>query len=409
MGFLTNIERGIVGLFGQNNTVNLSANSDDKIKNKKGVLPWELKTVCQSRTDIQSWKKAVVATSFEEPLNYHLQLIYKNQTMLDSLLISQIGNRINKSLSAKFSLRKPNGEIDEVQTAFLRSIPTYRKLTKLMLESIYFGYSLTELQLVKHPSGKYYAEVISIPRTNVTPINGRFYKNYLDSTSFINYKQLSEYGTYILEFDTDELGLLNNATPDVIIKKFSKSCWSELGEIYGIPPRVLKTNTQDKAMLNRAQAMMKDSGAAAWYILDESEKMEWAQAVNTNGDVFNNLISLCNNENSMLISGAIIGQDTKNGSKGKEISSQEVLDDLVEADLIYCAEEWNTKAIPALKKLGIITGDVTISYDESEDLDALWTRTKESFPFLEVDPEFVETKFGVKNKGSKQLTYKTFN
>ncbi|WP_446662918.1 phage portal protein family protein, partial [Flavobacterium psychrophilum] len=35
--------------------------------------------------------------------------------------------------------------------------------------------------------------------------------------------------------------MLNKAVSHVLFKRFAQSCWSELCEIYGIPPRVLKT------------------------------------------------------------------------------------------------------------------------------------------------------------------------
>jgi len=97
---------------------------------------------------------------------------------------------------------------------------------------------------------------------------------------------MPEYGAWILEFgQPGELGLLNNCVPHVLMKRFAQSCWSELCEIYDIPPRVMKTNTHDRGMVTRAEKMMKDMGSAAWFIIDGSEEFEFAQGVSTNGDV----------------------------------------------------------------------------------------------------------------------------
>ena len=63
-------------------------------------------------------------------------------------------------------------------------------------------------------------------------------------------------------------GLLNKAVPHALFKKFAHSCWSELCEIYGIPPRYIKTNTQDPEMLDRAEQMLRDMGSAAYFIID---------------------------------------------------------------------------------------------------------------------------------------------
>jgi len=192
--------------------------------------------------------------------------------------------------------------------------------------------------------------------------------------------------------------------PHILFKRFAQSCWSELCEIYGIPPRVMKTTTQDPAMVKRAESMMRDMGAAAWFIIDESEKFEWATAATTNGDVYKNLITLCNNEISMLISGAVIGQDTKNGSNSKEVASQEMLQTLIDADLRTVEQYWNTTVIPALVELGILKGELTYCYEQTEDLAELWKMTNESLPYFEVDPVWVKEKFGVEVTGKREAT-----
>lgn len=228
------------------------------------------------------------------------------------------------------------------------------------------------------------------------------YFDYADEKG-INYREIPEYGTWLMEFgDKNDLGLLNNAVPHVLFKRFAQSCWSELCEIYGIPPRYMKTNTNDPGMLKRAERMMRDMGSAAWFIIDESEQFEFAQTTATNGDVFNNLIRLCDNQNSLLISGAIIGQDTKNGSRSKDESSQGMLAVLIDSDLSLIEQYWNSVIIPGLLNIGIISKPLTYSYPKAENLDELWTRTKEAATFLEINPEWVKTTFGIDVLGAKK-------
>src|SRR5690606_25031665 len=122
-----------------------------------------------------------------------------------------------------------------------------------------------------------------IPRYNVVPQTGMFYPEYGDTSRGIAYRELPEFGTWILEFNSETLGLMNKLVPMALFTRFMESCWSELGEIYGIPPRVLKTNTQDATMLKRAESMMRDMGSASWFIIDETEEFEFAKGVATNG------------------------------------------------------------------------------------------------------------------------------
>jgi hypothetical protein len=383
-------------------TKQLSSNNSTSSKNQR-ILPWKLKSTSKIKNDIRSWERAYNNANAEDSKNFDLQLLFED-VRLDSLLNSQIENRINRCLGADFSLVNNKGEVDQQQTDLLRKMTTFRKITREILNSNYYGYSLVELQLVKMSDNTFNVHISSIPRTNVVPQTGKFYPDYSED-KFILYRTMDEYGTYILEFEgNDRFGLLNKAIPHILMKRFAQSCWSELCEIYGIPPRVMKTNTQDPVMLERAEAMMRDTGAAAWYIIDEHEKFEWATGVDTNGDVYKNLITLCSNETSMLISGAIIGQDTVNGSNSKEKASQDILSDLVKADKVYVEECWNNQIIPALIKLGILKKDVIFRFDAVEDLGELWTRTKDTFPFMNVNPEFVKTKFGIDVLGLKDNT-----
>jgi len=369
-------------------------------KNKKSpakrVLPYELKAVSRVRQDIKSWNNALDMANAEEPKNYPLMQLY-NEVLIDALLTSQIENRKQQIFSAQFSLLNQSGDKDIDQSKNLASLPLFRKLLNAILDSIYLGYSLIELTNEDDR-----LDLIEIPRTNIVPKLGHFYTDYSEDSNPVLYRELPQFGTWIMEFDSKELGLLNKAVPHVLFKRFAQSCWSELCEIYGIPPRVMKTNTQDTAMLNRAESMMNDMGAAAWFIIDETESFEFADGVSTNGDVYNNLIKLCNNELSLLISGAIIGQDTLHGSNNKDQSAQNMLWMLVQSDLNLVQQHMNTQVIPALQSFGLIKGELTFSFDPTEDTKQLWNITKDALPYYHLDIDWMKDKFGLEITGDRK-------
>jgi phage gp29-like protein len=353
---------------------------------------------------VKQWKEAWMQTSSEDdPRNWPLQLIYQYDAMQDALLTSQLENRVNKSLKTEFSIKAKgkDGKKDDEQTERLANSMGFRTIFQEILETPFTGYSLMEMSVVMQEGGDMDLVTTVVPRTNVVPRSGKFYFDYTED-KFLNYREIPEFGSYILEVNTGDVGKLNKAVPHILFKKFALSCWSELCEIFGIPPRVMKTDTQNTSMLNRAVNMMKDMGAAAWYIIDESEKMEWADGINTNGDVFNNLKNALNNEISMLISGAIIGQDTVNGNRSKDESAQKVLDELVVSDLKRAEMIINSVIIPALVSIGFLKGNIKFEFDQTEDLATLWTRTKDSMSEFDVDPEFIRSKFGVQVIGAKK-------
>lgn len=348
------------------------------------------KRISQTRRDIQDWKWArQLALSPTNPKVYLLQDVF-GDVAGDALLTSQMNNRREQTISAPYEMITPDGKVDDNLTKTIRDIPVVTDLMGHVWDSEWYGDSVVELSVEKGVK-----KVTLVNRRNITPSNGKFYYD-VSLGNYVEYRDVKEYGAWLLEFDSGGLGLIDKVVPHVLFKKFAQSCWSELCEIYGIPPRVMKTDTRDPAMLDRAEAMMKEVGAAAWFIIDNTENFQFANGVNTNGDVYNNLINLCNNEISMLVSGAIIGQDTKNGNESKEKVSMSLLARLVDADKRMVETYMNSVVIPAWIRVGWIPATTSrFSFKAVEDTDKLWAYTKELLPYKEVDNDFITEKFGI--------------
>lgn len=380
-------------------------------KNSKGANPLGnglvnqilQKSLSRVRQDVASWNTALtMARKAEKPKRYLLYNLY-DEILIDGLLRSQVSNRFLKSLATTFIISDKSGKVNDEVTAFLQDKIFVNEINKAILETRTHEHSVVELERIGDPANND-LKCTLIKRQNIEPKEGLFYPDYSED-KFIKYREMPEYGTFILEFgNTEGLGLLNCAVPHVLFKRFAQSCWSELCEIAGIPPRVMKTDTQNIAMLRRAERMMKDMGAAAWFIIDENEKFEWAESSKATGEVYERLMKFCNNEISMLISGAIMGQDTKNGSRSKESAMQETLQTLVDSDLSLIEQYWNSIVLPALANIGIIPSDLVFSYPESEDIDQLWKMTNEALGNgYDMDLEWANKTFGFKLTGLRQL------
>lgn len=357
------------------------------------------KAVARIRQDIKSWNRALQLTKIEDNPKWYLYHQLLDEIGLDALLTSQYKNRLLKALKEPIILKKPNGEVDQEQTNILNNAVFTNDINTHILDSIYKAHSLIELSF--NDEGVLQVELI--PRANVDPKFGAVYPDYTDDKKIL-YRETTEYGTWLLEFGKkNDYGLFNAAIPHVLFKRFAQSCWSELCEIYGIPPRYMKTNTQDPTMVKRAEKMMTDMGAAAWFIIDESESFEFAKGVSTSGDVYKNLINLCNNEMSLLMSGAVIGQDTQNGSRSKDESAQDMLQTLIDADLQLLEQYWNSTVIPALVRLGVLKGELTYAYEQTEDLEQLWKMTNEASQHYDINPEWIKDKFGIDVIGKKEV------
>ncbi|KMQ70321.1 phage portal protein family protein [Chryseobacterium koreense] len=388
----------------QNNRNQLAAQTKAKSGGNKLFPQLVEKTVTQTRQDIAKWKAALNGfNNTDSPSVYLLYNLY--DTILDdAVLTSQIENRINDSLGASFNLKKKGSkDVDTELTASLQNSELFNDLITHIINTRFYGHSLVEFDWKQDGLNEPRLIVDLIPRQNVLPKKGVMLFDYNEDKG-VKYREVPEYGTWVLEFGKPgEKGLLNKAVPHALFKRFGESCWSELCEIYGIPPRVYKTDASDPQAVARGKKMMQDMGSAAWFIIDTTEEFEWAKGVNTNGDVYGNLLAFCDNQNSLLISGAIVGQDTKNGSNSKEIASQKLLSKLVLADMALVEMYMNSKVMPALARIGVVPADYVFNWEISENLAELWKRAMEAEEKgFEVDWKWLAEKFGIKITGRKE-------
>lgn len=347
-----------------------------------------------ARKDIADWKSArLQATSVYEPKQLLLQTLF-DEIMLDGLMTSQKGLRIDKTKGSDFILSS-GGKVDEEQTDKLRESGLYETLSEHCLEAKWYNHSLTEFYT---DNGRIVADLI--PRKHVSPEVGRFYPDASGGAA-VEYRDLPWFGRQLVEIcpRKGDLGLLNKAVPYVLIKKFALSCWSELCEIYGIPPRVLKTRTSDEASLRQAEHMMKEIGSAAYFIIDLEEQFEFAQGVATNGDVYKNIISTCDQQLSLLNLSAVLGQDTENGNRSKEESSVKLLESVVRADKRSVESAFNNTYLPALASMGFVKPGLRLEVVKEVDTASLWKMVYEASQYYEVDPEWIKDTFGIEVKG----------
>jgi phage gp29-like protein len=353
-----------------------------------------------TRKDIADWKAAMQeATRVDNPKQIKLQELYNTITM-DALLTSQMGLRIDKTQGADFEITNADGKFDEQATKIIKDLGVYDSLSEIIIESRFYRNSLVEFAF--NETGGVISSLV--PRKHIVPDTGMFFGD-LSSDKGIDYRAMPDFGKWIIEFSIrdGDLGILNKAVPHVLMKKFAQVCWSELCEIFGIPPRVLKTNTSDKAMLARAENMLRTIGSAAWWIIDTSEDFNFAQTSATNGDVYKNFIQLCNSEISMLVLGAVIGQDTANGNYSKEESNTKLLESIVLADRRYVENSFNNAVLPALSQLGVVRDGLRLVIRRETDVKSLWEMTFQAAQYFEVDHEWVKNTFGIEVTGQRSF------
>lgn len=340
-----------------------------------------------TRKDIADWTQAINKTLRpQDPMWDKLQELYSNIT-LDAHLLSQMQIRRNKILSAPYELKNGDKEIE--LTPEQRQL--LNKAIDLCVDSIFYGYS-----------------IFSINPT-LTEIDQVFQRHYFDPRNGFYYREIGKesfrehpwFNKTLFEFNHGDDGILKQAVPHVLFKRFAQACWSELCEIYGMPPRYIKTNTQDQVLVAQYKEALANIGSGASYVLDLDDEMGFANTNATNGEVYENLIHLCTNELSLLICGAVIGQDTVNGSNAKESASQEITDNIIERDKKYIADTLNAHFLPALASVHSNLSDAVLQYTQPADTSELFNQTMQLATHYDIDTNWISEKFGIPVLGAK--------
>ncbi|WP_299262587.1 DUF935 family protein [uncultured Porphyromonas sp.] len=355
------------------------------------------KQASQTARDMQHWRRAKqVATRVDLPKRDLLDDLV-NDLLYDTHLSSQMELRRDRSLAKPYTILKADGSTDEETTALLSQSSAFSLLMQIALETPFYGHSLVEI--LPASEGLFTANLL--PRRHVVPKLGWILFDLSDSKGY-DYRSDPGYGKTLIEMgDPNDLGILFDCAPATIYKRYAMASWSEFCEIYGIPPRVLKINTDDSEAMERAADMMQRMGSANWAIVDKDEDLSFAAGVSDNGDIFQKLIYAAKEDVSLKICGATLGQDTQYGNRSKEESSLELLEAKCSADRRLLERVMTSTILPALARQGFIPEGLRFAYLQEEDKEALWTRTVSLLPYYNVDEEWIRNTFGVEITDAK--------
>lgn len=359
--------------------------------------------ISAAKKDLGQYRKALqMAEKVESPRQYQLMAVYK-EAWLDPHLRGEVLNRKEKILQSRFNVYTPSGEADEQLTWLLKKT-WFRKLAGLMLDARFWGHSLVQIDGVtplQNGAGGI-VDVSLVPREHISPREGLLLARPTDPKG-IDYRNEPTFKDWIIETpEQDELGLLNPATPQVLYQRFAQATWSEFTELYVTPLRVGKTNVRDTEMLRQMEDMLIRMGSSAFAVIDESETLEFIQAAQNDGQVFERLMNKCEAKISKVITGTVIGNATQGGSRSKEEVGERSFNDVVESDKEWLQNIINDRLFPLLIAHGYPLQGCTFEWEEQKDLKQLWDMTHQSMMYYHVDEEWVKNTFGIEVTGKKE-------
>jgi len=344
----------------------------------------------RSRKTIANWRSALQqAENVENPRRNALLTIYK-EIVDDAHLSSAIQKRVLAVTGAPFYINDKSSNNDAEKLKEIKKI-WFHDVVKYSMDSIFYGHSL--IQLSVNDLRIFESELVN--RRHVRPETGLFVIKENDDKGVL-YREDPAVTPWLIEVGQKEnLGLLNKCVPHVLIKRFAQSAWSEYCEIFGMPLRVVKTNTKDTQSLNRLESTLIDMATAAYAIIDDNESIEFIEGMASKGEVYERLMMFCNSEISKLINGAVIGEATQGGSRSKEEVGADIASMITVADMQFIESLVNDQLFPTINSLGFPIEGYVFEFEQAKDIAALWKMTNEALAHYEIDGEWIKETFGI--------------
>ena len=347
----------------------------------------------RGRQLIDDWIKALRAA--ENPEKPNRELLYKlfHNISSDADLTTEWETRRKLRLMATdFSLYDSSNKPDEEATKLLER-KWFADMVGHALDSHLYGHSLVDIKSLT-PEGMV-GSVELIPRRHVIPEKGIFIQKVGDEKGIL-YREDPAHSQWLFEFgDPKNLGLLSKAAPYILFQRFALSAWSEYGEKFVMPLRVVKTNTKDIESLNRLDAMMLDMASASYAILDKEESIEFVESGSDGSAVYEKLMNMCSSKLSKLLNGSVIGEATQGGSRSKEEVGQGIQNIVTDGDYKWIEGIMNQEVLPRLILMGYPFTDLTFKYSRTEDLQSLWKIYGGLLEYYEIPEEHITDKFNV--------------
>lgn len=358
---------------------------------------------------IKTWKDAITLAQLpEEPNRLPLLQIYES-ILIDGHLESIIESRVLRVLSSKFKFVNDKGEENkDLNTLFKRK--WFIQFLSHAMWARFMGTTVVELWDLDNEMNL--SHVGLIPRENLIPRSGIIAKEVGDQKGY-PYKEGALVQHYIQIGDNDDLGKLAKAAPDPLTKKYAKAAWAEYVEKYGIPPRVVTTDSHNDTRHQELADMLASMVSSHWAVLQGSEKLEM---MNTQGvdahSTFDMLIQRMNSEMSKRIlgqDGTTDSKDTK-GTFGSLKVMQEVADDRHESDKTFIEYLINDELLWRLQLIsGVYSGlaNHRFEWDDSKELspeEIVKMAGDLSTAGYVVDPAQIEEKTGLKIIGRTDPT-----
>lgn len=373
-------------------THNLKLDSDSKkiIINQINVRP-----IARQNADIGKWRAAIKVAEGKSQTRLALYNLYQ-ESLLDAHLKAIIEKRIEAITNTDLHFSLPDGEVVSEITNLTKQ-PYFQTLLKEIMNTVFWGFTLMQLDFPMPNTEAGDGQVILVPRAHVKPRLGLIVANPNEITG-INYTD-SEWSDIIITVgETEDLGLLLQACKYEIIKRGNISDWAEFAETFGVDPIIAKYNNDQTR--EELDAAIDSRGSGGSLTVPADTEIDTLSNVSKTGSsqLFSKLREAMNDEMSVLILGqTMTTSDSSNSGFAQGYIHSQVEAAKYRADRRFIERVLNSQLTPYLSRLGWKTADGEWKFvnEDHIPLEKRITIDQSLSNIIPMDNEYFYKKYGV--------------
>lgn len=220
-------------------------------------------TLIRLQQDIQRWRYSLrMAENRERPDRVQLYTIYR-ECMDDDQVIAVTRKIIFRCTNSKIWWKVDGQRADMNHPLNMLARKSYfAKLVQYILESVWWGHSLIQLNFLEPNFNPMTDEAVElVHRPNVRPEYGDILVKQGQEKDAIEFRK-QPFANFLLEAgERRNLGLLNPSAPVVLAKRQGFVNWTEFLEVYGMPIPAIEYDPNIPSNRTEAEKMLREKGS----------------------------------------------------------------------------------------------------------------------------------------------------
>jgi phage gp29-like protein len=347
------------------------------------------------KTDASIFRSAI--TNAENPTlrnRYELLRTYQN-VALDHTLNGLLRQRLSGVYQREIKFVNSDNEVVEVD---ILQESWFRKTIDLIYESIFWGYSFIQLNDIVE--GKL-TGVELIPRQNCSPDYDTIMPvAQTDPKSGVSIQEenISKWVIPVYK-EKHYLGEFIHIAMLVLMKAGAEFDWSTFVEVYGQPLMLAKTSSRDDVTRQSVAQALSNMSKRSYVVVDSNVDIQPVDRAGRGASSHKDLVEYLNEELAKAVLGQTLTSMSQTGGTealGKIHNS--ILDSIVDNDIFYILNQFNTKVLPRLIEHKVVPEGIKLVIEKKptvNKLEQLQIIKGLKDMGMNVNPDYIEQTFGI--------------